>query len=197
MGRKGQLDRAGRPGRPRSYRDGKALERAVEGYFAAISRTVDVSERVDSGQRDRDGHIIWREVPVKNDAGEIIRQVEYMIPPSVTGLCLHLGISRQTWCNYAGDAQYAPVVERARAVIQEYLERELLARRKGLQGVIFALQNQGSGWATRTEVEAGPRTMEQLAQSVPLEDKLALLKELFDGDSRGGTDGEKECGQDP
>ena len=58
-------------GRPKKYTK-KGLEKAVEGYFASISR---------------DEREAW--------------EAEYKRPPTVSGLCLYLGIDRSTWRNYA------------------------------------------------------------------------------------------------
>lgn len=167
------------PGRPRAYGTAEELAEAVTDYFESISRTVDAVEMVDSGRRDDSGHVICEPVKITNDAGEVIRRKEFVIPPSVTDLCLQLGITRQTWANYAASEECAPVVEWAKAQMQGYLERELLTRTKGLQGVIFNLQN-NYDWKERREVEAGPQTRKELsAASVPLGEKLALLEELF------------------
>lgn len=138
------------PGRPRAYETPEDLREAVEAYFVGISRTVDAVELVDSGKKDGDGHVIYERVPIKNDLGEVIRVTEFVLPPTVTDLCLFLGITRQTWANYAGRDGYRAVVERAKAKMTGYLERELLTRKKGLQGVIFNLTH-NHDWKDRRE----------------------------------------------
>ncbi len=53
-------------------------------------------------------------------------------------------------------------MELARCAVQEYLERELLTREKGLQGVIFALQA-NFGMSEKRTVELGPRAAQAMA----------------------------------
>lgn len=86
--------------------------------------------------------------------------MQYVVPPSIAGLCLQLGIDRSTWQNYADPAlhpELADVAAEARARIEAYLEQELLTREKGLQGIIFNLQN-NYGWRQKQEVELGEKT---------------------------------------
>ena len=150
-------------GRPKKYTK-KSLREAIEGYFRSISRTVPV--------RDDAGTII------RNDDGEDIRVVQFVVPPSITGLCLHLGIDRSTWQNYA-DADKHPeltgICQGARTHIEAYLEQELLTREKSVQGIIFNLQN-NYGWKQRQEVELGRDTRESMKHAATYHEKLALLR---------------------
>ncbi len=181
MGRKQDLPPAvGLPGRPKKYSSEAALERAIQTYWRSISRTMTVKEWRETGEVDDMGHAKKVEEIVYSDAGTTVQRREWLIPPSITGLCTALGISRQTWANYAADEKLLPAVERARQVVQEYLEGELLTRQKNLQGVVFALQNNAYRWTARAEVEAGPRTGAALAAAAPLGEKLELLRELYE-----------------
>ena len=76
-------------GRPKKYTK-KGLREVIERYFRSISRTIPA--------RDDTGGII------RNDDGEEIKVVQFVVPPSVTGMCLYLGIDRSTWQNYADAA---------------------------------------------------------------------------------------------
>ena len=150
-------------GRKKKYTK-KTLQEAIEGYFRSISRTVPV--------RDDAGDI------VRNDDGEDIRVVQFAVPPSITGLCLHLGIDRSTWQNYA-DAEKHPeltgICQGARTRIEAYLEQELLTREKSVQGIIFNLQN-NYGWKQKQEVELGRDTRESMKHAATYHEKLALLR---------------------
>jgi hypothetical protein len=161
-------------GRPKAYATPDKLERAVERYFSSISREVAVTEAQDSGKRDEKGHVIYAWVPVLNDEGQEIHRREFVLPPTVTGLCRALGISRQTWCNYAADKAYAPVIERAKSVIMDWLEEQLLTRSKGVQGIMFALQNYDD-WRSRTELEAGPQLLGKLDVSAMSDEQLRAM----------------------
>lgn len=72
------------------------------------------------------------------------------------------------------------MVAEARARIEAYLEQELLTREKGLQGIIFNLQN-NYGWRQKQEVELGEKTRSSMgAGEMRIADKLALLAEERD-----------------
>ena len=164
-------------GRPKKYTK-KGLEKAVEGYFASISRTVDA--------RDEDGE------PMLNDAGEAIRVTQYVRPPSVGGLCLYLGIDRSTWQNYADrelHPEFQEITAYARMCMEAYLEEQLLTREKNVQGLIFNLQN-NYGWREKREVELGGETRRTVAgrtQAGPMSiaDKMAVLREASKAMSEG------------
>lgn len=156
-------------GRPKKYTKA-GLQKAVDGYFASISRTVTA--------RDEAGDLMY------NDAGWEIKITQYIRPPSVSGLCLHLGIDRSTWQNY-GDARLHPelagVVAQARVRMEAYLEEQLITREKNVQGLIFNLQN-NYGWREKREVELGGETRQAVsagaqAQSMSIAEKVALIAE--------------------
>ena len=156
-------------GRPKKYTK-KGLEKAVEGYFASISRKVQVL--------DEDGEAVC------NDAGESIWVMEYVRPPTVSGLCLYLGIDRSTWQNYADRALHPELQEitaYAKLRLETYLEEQLLTREKNVQGLIFNLQN-NYGWREKREVELGGETRQTMADSAQartrsISEKMAVLRE--------------------
>lgn len=78
-------------GRPKKYTE-RTLRKAVEAYFDSITREVAMTEKVDTGRKDADGHKIFENVPVINKRGEQVKITEYLVPPTVGGLCEALGI---------------------------------------------------------------------------------------------------------
>lgn len=170
-------------GAPRKYGP-KKLRRALEAYFASISRTVTLTERVPTGAKDNWGHEIYQTAEIHNDAGEPIKRRIFEVPPSVGGLCDHLGIHRSTWANYC-DAEANPdLAEPTRWADEQfltYLEMELLTRSgKDLKGIIQYLQHR-YGYAERREVEMGPRARKAMtAAAVPVDQRMALLRELME-----------------
>lgn len=129
-------------GRKKKY-TAAGFDKAVEKYFATISRLVPVTEQVDSGKRDDKGHIVYKSVPVLNALGEQAVRLEWIEPPTVGGLCEFLGIHRSTFAEYAdGNAhpEFSDTTTRARGRMRAYLERELLER-KEVKGIIFELEN--------------------------------------------------------
>ncbi len=134
---------------------GTALEAAVAGYFRSISRTVTAEERG---------------APILNDAGEPIRYREYVVPPTVWGLCEYLGISRATWesyCDPRRHPQFRSAAALARDLMQDWSQRALLSR-KDVRGLIYILQN--------AQDQSGER--EEETGSLSLSQRRAILEEL-------------------
>ena len=156
-------------GRPKKYTK-KGLREAIERYFRSISRTIPA--------RDDTGGII------RNDDGEEIKVVQFVVPPSVTGMCLYLGIDRSTWQNYADAAlhpELAGICQGARTRIEAYLEQELLTREKGVQGIIFNLQN-NYGWKQKQEIGLDDKTRQTVAaSSMSAYDKIAVINAAQQG----------------
>ena len=163
-------------GRPKKYTK-KTLEAAIERYFRSISRTVPATEA--SGKE------------IYNDDGEAILLTQYVRPPSISSLCLYLGIDRSTWGNYC-DAELHPefraVTSQTKARIEAYLEEQLLTREKSVQGIIFNLQN-NYGWRQKQEVELGEQTRKSAAaENLSLQEKLAVIAQAAEA-ARSSEDG--------
>lgn len=141
-------------GAPKKY-DEKTLARAVERYFKSITREVALTERKPTGQRDKMGHEIYEEVPVKNALGKEVTVTEYLVPPSALDLAAFLGIHKSTWENYCNHEKYPEFfdsTERALGRIHAYLIRESMTRQgKDLKGILFNLEN-NFGYKERMEL---------------------------------------------
>lgn len=162
-------------GRPKKYTRPRDLQEAVDQYFDAISRTQP---------------IYLEEQEVQNDRGETMIQRVYFRPPSISGLCLHLGIDKKTWQNYKNRKGFDKVVEGAKAQMEAYLEEQLLTREKSVQGIIFNLQN-NYGWKQKQEVEIGENTRQQLAEtSLSLKEKLDIMRTAADLYAKAEQEGE-------
>ena len=83
--------------------------------------------------------------------GDPIYITEFFEPPSITGLCLYLKISRETWSDYAKKPGFSDTATHARMLIESYLQNELLTS-KYSQGIIFTLKN-NFGWAEKVDVK--------------------------------------------
>jgi len=105
------------------YTSGKRLEEKVVGYFRSISSTVPVKQGNEA---------------VISDSGKAVMQLEYHIPPTVTGLCRWLCILPDTWQSYC-DAGLHPEFQTATRwaamMLEDYLVTQLLERSKGPEGV--------------------------------------------------------------
>lgn len=154
--------------REKKYKTAKTFAAAVDGYFSSISRTVNV--RLLDPEKEE-----WYDAV--NDDGEPIKDVQYIVPPSLSAMCLKLGISRQTFSHYAADTAggYAAVCEYARLRVQAYLEEQLKSRTKGLSGIIFDLQA-NFGWKEKREVAIDEETRRDMKQTLTMDEKLALIR---------------------
>jgi hypothetical protein len=153
-------------GRPRKFTR-LGLEKAVQRYFDSISREVTVTEKVDSGERDDHGHVVWELVPIVNKLGEEIRVTEYAVPPTVQGLCHSIGIHRSTWAEYCDPEkhpEFSDTTTRARGLLREYLERELLTRPgKDVRGIVFQLE---MNYGTQESERPTPGGVEEYLRSL-------------------------------
>lgn len=132
-------------GRKRKYGTAAALGRAVDAYFSAISYEIPAVVSTPTGEVGEDGKVKWKTILLKEKTsdtgvgGKPIAVTKWLRPPSMAGLMLHLGISRETWSSYAGLDGYKDVVERARARMEDYWTTRLAG--KGAQGAKFALSS--------------------------------------------------------
>ena len=175
--------------RPRKYSK-KALREAVDRYFDSITRMVAVTEKQDRGRRDDKGHIVFDEVPVTNRLGEQVEVLEYVVPPTVGGLCEALGIHRSTWaewCDPNKHPEYSDTTTHARGRMRAWCEEQLLIR-KDVKGIIFNLQN-NYDYKERHEVDLGPGAAKAVSTAgMTMAEKMEMLKsvaEEFGGGSNG------------
>jgi len=153
----------------------KALSEAVDRYFASIRRTVPATEKLETGEK---GSRVVEEIPILSDLGEPIYFREYIVAPTLWGLCEALGISPSDWAKYCDPAlcpKHREAVQRAAGLMREWKEQALLTR-KDVRGVIYHMQNHLGG------LDELPTGMEETV--LDLGDKGAVLRELGieDGD---------------
>lgn len=142
----------GKRGQPKAYTP-RTLKKAVDRYFASISRVVQVKEPIPTGQLDKYGHPIVEYVPVKNSLGEEVYTTEYLIKPSRAGLARFLGIHRGTWDNYREQPETYPefreIVEDAEDRIFAWTHEQLLTRSgKDVKGIVVELEH---NWGYKQE----------------------------------------------
>lgn len=179
-------------GRPKKYTR-KTLEEAVDRYFASITRIVTATELIETGGRDDKGHKIFERHPIINSLGEEAEIEEYIVPPTVGGLCRFLEIHRSTWAEYCDPEmhpEFSDTTTRARGRLRAYLEQQLLTR-KDVKGVIFDLQN-NHGYSEKRQVELGERAGKAIsAAAMSMDEKKNVLEQIAREFGGGGdTDGE-------
>lgn len=142
-------------GRPKKYTK-KTLAEAVDRYFASITRIVTMTELIETGERDNKGHKIFERVPITNSLGEEAKVEEFIVPPTVGGLCQFLEIHRSTWaeyCDHEKHPEFSDTTTRAVGRMRAWNEQELLTRSgKDIKGVIFNLEN-NYGYREKQSVE--------------------------------------------
>lgn len=148
-------------GAPKKYTP-EELEAAVRQYFKSITRKRKLTEPVPTGKKDKMGHEIYWQEPVRNMLGKEVFVIEYLVPPTVGDLAAALGIHRDTWNEYCKQEEFSDTTTYAQGCIHAYLERELLTRAgKDLKGVQFNLEN---NFGYKERMELSHRGLEEFLQ---------------------------------
>ena len=144
----------------------RSLEKAVDRYFASIRRTAAATERIETGPKT------FEERPILSDTGEPILCREYVVAPTVWGLCEALGVTPAEWnrlCDRREHPEFQDAVQRASGLMREWREQAMLTR-KDVRGLIYHLQNHLGGL---DELAAG-------AAPLSLSEKGRLLEDAED-----------------
>lgn len=182
-----------KPGRPKKY-TAASFQRACEAYFDSISylepRMKRVAVLTEDGLPELDGfgHQKFKHQQVVTADGKPAFETCWTEPPSLTGLCLYLGIDRATFARYGTpdpenpeeSERFCNTVTRARGRVEAYLESRL-EDKSAARGAIFNLQ-QNFGWKEKKEIELGTGAQSAVAvgaglQGMTMADKIAMLKE--------------------
>lgn len=182
-------------GRRKKY-TAAGLERAVEAYFAGISyerpRMKAVPELDENGYpiMDAFGHQKIRFEQVVTADGQTYLETVWAEPPSLSGLCMYLGIDRATFARYGTfdpenpkeSERFCNTVSRARGRVEAYLESRL-EDSHAARGVMFNLEH-NFGWRQKGQDDgaAAQAHRGEAAQNAGLEgmtmgEKLRKLKE--------------------
>lgn len=131
----------------------ETLEAAVREYFESITREVVIQERVPTGQKDAWGHDVYEWRDVKNNLGEVAKRTEYLVPPTLGGLCIHLRIANSTWSRWRDKKKYSEIIEYVDDRMIAWRKEQVLIR-KDVKGLIWDLEvNHGCG---KQEKEKNP-----------------------------------------
>lgn len=155
------------------------LAAAVDLYFNSIRRERPATELRPTGEYTKNGmpKMERREILDGNGAPVLIE--EWIVPPTITKLCLKLGISKVTWSEYSKKPKYASICEYAKEICRGYLEEELLTRDR-VDGIKFALQY---AYDCKEKVEVETKTKDAPLDMASLKDALSRLRSgEFDGE---------------
>jgi len=125
-------------GRPRKWNDPEQLADLIQDY---IDETTFNVPRVDKENK-----------PVLNNKGDQIQDTYFSKPPTITGLCLHLGCSRETLNDYSHKKEYSDTIKKYKDLVENHLEEELHRNQGQVTGIIFNLKN-NFGWKDKQEID--------------------------------------------
>jgi hypothetical protein len=123
-------------GRPKSFDDPIIFQACVDEYFMACEDQKEI---------------------IKNDKGHtrIIHK-----PYTITGLCLHLNISKETFNQYSDDPMFSESIKEAKMRCENWTEEKALTGEINPTAAIFNLKN-NYGWVDRREIETADVTKEK------------------------------------
>ena len=145
-------------GRKRKY-TARGLQKAIDSYFAGISYEEPAVVPAPTGEVDEKGQVKWASRLVTGPDGKPLTVRRWLQPPSMAGLRLALGVTKETWSNYGEYPETKEIVERARAVMEDYWNGRLDG--KGANGAKFAL-SACYGWSEKHSVEVNGSIEEYL-----------------------------------
>lgn len=155
-------------GAPRKYKTPKALQKAVDAYFASISYTRNVViYRQEIGVNQKTGDPELKRIPeeLRDEDGNYVLETVWLEEPSKAALCLYLGISADTWSRYAKeDSDLKPVTDYVDLVMLKRLTY-LLNTKNSTQGIQFNLKA-NYGWTDRVEVTHRDGNIEDYLRSL-------------------------------
>lgn len=133
-------------GRPLKYKSVDELQSLINNYFDSCYEEVWVNN---AKQDKKTKEMVNEWTPMLDRFGNITkRQIR---PFTITGLALALDTTRETLLDYEGKEEFSYTIKKAKEIIHNYTEEELMKRDKPT-GVIFNLKN-NYGWRDKSEVE--------------------------------------------
>lgn len=114
------LQGAGKVGHPPCFESVEAMADGIEDYFASCMAPIFDKNGVQMGMR-------------------------WMRKPTVGGLAIHLGVSRDTIWRYSKSDQFSDLIKKAKEIITNFTE-EMLIEGKNPVGAINTLVNLRIGW---------------------------------------------------
>jgi len=134
-------------GAPLKYKTIEDLEQAIEDYFNNI--TISNPRYTYKEGIDAQGNKTIDEIPVLNNAGDHVIDIEYTEKPSIMAMCVFLGIRSQTLTNYEQRGEtFIETITRAKERILAF-KLGALYWVKNPRGVMFDL-NVNHGLVERT-----------------------------------------------
>ena len=174
-------------GRPLLWGSPEELEEKIEQYFQSITRTKPKTEQVQSGY-DEKGKPLYEDKPIIADNGKPYTETEWLYPPSLSALAVHLGVNRMTLTNYANrDTGFYDTIKRAKSRVEAY-EAMRLVTTANPKGIEFSLRN-NHDWvdAQTLDISHSQALPSYDVSRMTLEQKRALIELIDMATSDGNT----------
>lgn len=131
-------------GRRLEYQTVQELQEWIDMYFDQCKKNRDKQILLKLGKDESDGVDIAK---IFKDAEDLLTDDNH---PTITGLALFLGLTRQGLINYEGREEYFDTVREGKDRVEAYVEQRLYG--SNVQGCIFSLKN-NFNWKDKSEVE--------------------------------------------
>ncbi len=133
-------------GRPKKWSSVKKLEKQIQEYFESCFELewYERYVRSENGEMKKDEQWNWEK--------EYYQEYKMKRFPTITGLAVALGTSRQTLLNYEGDEKFFDTIKKAKNFIESFTEEQMLSGKINPAAAIFNLKNNW-GWKDKTEVD--------------------------------------------
>lgn len=82
-------------------------------------------------------------------------------PYTISGLCLHLDITRETLCNYEKKEKFFDTIKKAKLRVENYVEENSIQGKLNPTMSIFNLKN-NFGWKDRLETDTDKEVLNKL-----------------------------------
>jgi hypothetical protein len=145
------------------------LQAKIDDYFTSISYLTQAMRKRIGGYSNGKGKAMYFMQEAYDEQNRPVMELQWSRPPTLSGLCLHVGITRQEFQAYQAKPEYERVCLMARLRIEAYLEEELCAREK-VGGLIKDLEKR-HGWLTPDD-DSKPKE-----QTMSMQERIAFLRE--------------------
>lgn len=167
----------------RKFENAEEFAEAIDKYFNSISAEETVT-RMEHGGFDDKGKPIFIPKVVNNRNGEPLKRIVWCVAPSITGLCIALGISPKTFGEYAAKGgEYGKAALKARYTVYAYLEE---ARSnpdtRNVKGVSLAMDALAASIDAESKPKEKPMTHNQYEEALKRMRESGFLDMIADGE---------------
>ena len=167
----------------RKFENAEEFAKAIDNYFNSISAEETVTRMEHDGFDDK-GKPIFIPKVVNNRNGEPLKRIVWCTVPSITSLCIALGISPKTFGEYAAKGgEYGKAALKARYTVYAYLEE---ARSnpdtRNVKGVSLAMDALAASIEAENKPKEKPMTHNQYEEALKRMRESGFLDMIEDGE---------------